>query len=393
MRYGHFDDDRREYVISRPDTPLPWINYLGLEEYFGIISNTAGGYSFYRDARLRRVSRYRYNNAPFDLGGRYIYLRDDATGESWSPSWQPTQSALDDYECRHGLSYTTIASTHRGVRAETLYCVPLGETLEVWRLRLTNLTGERRPLSVFSSVEFCLWDAQDDATNFQRNFSTGEVEVEGSVIYHKTEYRERRNHFAYFACSEPLAGFDTARDAFLGPYRGFDRPIAVERGSAGNSIAHGWAPHGSHHVRLELGPHEEREVVFVLGYHENPVAEKFDPPGSQVISKRTVMPVIERWLRPETVEEGLRGLRARWDELLSHVEVSTPDQHTDRMVNTWNPYQCMVTFNLQPVDVVLRVRHRPGHGVPRLQPGPARLRPHDPGAGPRSGSSTSPPPS
>jgi len=346
LRYGHFDDDRREYVISRPDTPLPWINYLGLEEYFGIISNTAGGYSFYRDARLRRVSRYRYNNAPFDLGGRYIYLRDDATGESWSPSWQPTQSTLDGYECRHGLSYTTIASTHRGVRAETLYCVPLGETLEVWRLRLTNLTTERRPLSVFSSVEFCLWDAQDDATNFQRNFSTGEVEVEGSVIYHKTEYRERRNHFAYFACSEPLAGFDTAREAFLGPYRGFDRPIAVERGSAGNSIAHGWAPHGSHHVRVELGPHEEREVVFVLGYHENPVAEKFDPPGSQVISKRAVTPVIERWLRPETVEVGLRDLRSRWDELLSHVQVSTPDHHTDRMVNIWNAYQCMVTSNL-----------------------------------------------
>src|ERR1019366_6052693 len=258
-----------------------------------------------------------YNNAPFDLGGRYIYLRDDATGESWSPSWQPTQSALDAYECRHGLSYTSIAATHGGVRAETLYCVPLGQTLEVWRLRLANLTGERRPLSVFSSVEFCLWDAQDDGTNFQRNFSTGEVEVEGSVIYHKTEYRERRNHFAFFACSETLAGFDTAREAFLGPYRGFDRPIAVERGSAGNSMAHGWAPHGSHHVRLELGPREEREIIFVLGYSENPVAEKFDPPGSQVINKRTVRPVIDHSL-----------------------------QHANGMVNAWNAYQCMVTFTL-----------------------------------------------
>ena len=346
LRYGRFDDDRREYVVCRPDTPLPWINYLGLEDYFGIISNTAGGYSFFRDARLRRISRYRYNNAPFDLGGRYLYLRDDATGEHWSPSWQPTQTALDDYECRHGLSYTTIASARSGIRAETLYCVPLGETLEVWRLRLANLTAERRPLSVFSSVEFCLWDAQDDSTNLQRNLSTGEVEVEGSVIYHKTEYRERRNHFAYFACSEPLAGFDTDREAFLGAYRGFDRPIAVERGSAGNSIAHGWSPHGSHHVRLELGPHEEREIVFCLGYWENPAGEKFDPPGSQVINKRTVRPVIERWLCSESVEEGLRGLRERWDELLSNLQVSTPDEHTNRMVNTWNAYQCMVTFNL-----------------------------------------------
>ena len=254
MRYGHFDDERREYVISRPDTPLPWINYLGTEEYFGIISNTAGGYSFLRDARLRRLTRYRSNNVPFDFGGRYLYVRDDTTGEYWSPSWQPTQTALDSYECRHGLSYTIISSTYSGIRAETLYYVPLGETLEIWRVRLANLYDDPRELSLFSSVEFCLWDAQDDASNFQRNFSTGEVEVADGVIFHKTEYRERRAHFAYFACSEPVAGFDTDRDAFLGSYRGFDRPIAVERGSAGNSIAHGWSPHGSHHVRLTLGP-------------------------------------------------------------------------------------------------------------------------------------------
>jgi cellobiose phosphorylase len=346
VRYGHFDDERQEYVISRPDTPLPWINYLGTEEYFGIISNTAGGYSFLRDARLRRLSRYRANNAPFDMGGRYIYLRDDTTGEYWSPSWQPTQTPLDSYECRHGLSYTTIASTYRGIRAETLYYVPLGETLEVWRLRLTNLADDSRDLSLFSSVEFCLWDAQDDATNFQRNFSTGEVEVADGVIYHKTEYRERRTHFAYFACSEPLAGFDTDREAFLGAYRGWDRPIAVERGSAGNSFAHGWSPHGSHHVRLTLAPREEREVVFLLGYWENPAGEKFDPEDSQTINKRGVLPVIERWLRPETVDDGLVRVRAHWRERLSTVQVATPDEHTNRMVNTWNAYQCVATFNI-----------------------------------------------
>jgi cellobiose phosphorylase len=346
VRYGHFDDARREYVISRPDTPTPWINYLGMEEYFGIISNTAGGYSFVSDPRLRRLTRYRYNNAPADSGGRYLYLRDDATGDHWSPSWQPTQTALDAYECRHGLSYTTIASTYRGIRAETLYYVPFGETLEVWRLRLSNLTGERRQLSVFSSVEFCLWDAQDDTTNFQRNFSTGEVEVVDGVIYHKTEYRERRDHFAYFACSEPLAGFDTQREEFLGAYRGWDRPIAVERGAAGNSIAHGWAPCGSHHVKVELGPHDEREIVFVLGYAENPRDDKFDPPGSQVVNKRAVRLVIDRWLQPVTVEEGLVRLSHRWDELLATFQVKTPDEHTDRMVNLWNAYQCMVTFNM-----------------------------------------------
>ncbi len=346
MRFGYFDDERREYVISRPDTPLPWINYLGTESYFGIISNTAGGYSFYRDARLRRLTRYRYNNVPFDFGGRYLYLRDNGSGEFWSPSWQPTQAELDSYECRHGLSYTQISSAYHGIRAETLYFVPLGETLEVWRTRVTNDRDEPAELSLFSSVEFALWDAQDDATNFQRNFNTGQVEVVDGVIYHKTEYRERRDHFAFFACSEELAGFDTQRDVFLGAYRSWDRPAAVECGESFDSIAHGWAPSGSHHVRLSLAPGETREVVFVLGYSENPVAEKFDPPESQTINKTRVRPMIERWLQADNVEAGFQALRARWDDLLGVLQVSTTDSDTDRMVNIWNAYQCMVTFNM-----------------------------------------------
>jgi cellobiose phosphorylase len=346
LRYGHFDDERREYVITRPDTPLPWINYLGTESFFGLISNTAGGYAFYQDARLRRLTRYRYNNVPLDLGGRYLYLRDDATGEYWSPSWQPTRRELDTYECRHGLSYTRISSSRAGVRADLLYYVPLGETHEVWRLRVTNERDTALDLSAFSSVEFCLWDAQDDATNFQRNLSTGEVEVVEGVIYHKTEYRERRDHFAYFACSEPLAGFDTQREAFLGPYRGWDRPDAVERGQAADSIAHGWAPMGSHHVRLSIEPGRSREVIFLLGYFENPRSEKFDPSGSQTLNKALVRPVIDRWLQPATVADGFDRLRDSWTSMLTVLQVDTPDPDTDRMVNIWNAYQCVVTFNM-----------------------------------------------
>ncbi len=346
MRYGHFDDERREYVVTRPDTPLPWINYLGSEDFFGIISNTAGGYAFYRDARLRRLTRYRYNNAPLDLGGRYLYLRDDVSGDYWSPSWQPTQTDLEDYTCRHGLGYTIIASRRRGIRAETLYFVPAGETLEVWRLRLTNERAEPARLSLFSSVEFCLWDAQDDATNFQRNYSVGEVEVVDGVIYHTTEYRERRDHFAYFACSEPLAGFDTQRDAFLGPYRSWDRPIAVERGASSGSIAHGWQPSGSHHVRLEVGPGQTKEVVFLLGYAENPPDAKFDPPGSRVIDKRRVRPTIARYLEPAAVDEAFATVRERWSDLLGTYQARTGNEHVDRLVNVWNQYQCMVTFNM-----------------------------------------------
>jgi cellobiose phosphorylase len=351
MRYGSFDDQNKEYVITRPDTPLPWINYLGSEAYFGIISNTAGGYSFYKDARLRRITRYRYNNAPLDMGGRYLYLHDHQSeagnaARCWSPTWQPTQTELGDYICRHGLGYTVIASTYAGIRAETLYFVPLGESLEIWQLTLTNQRQATADLSVFSAVEFCLWDAWDDATNFQRNFSTGEVEVEDAVIYHKTEYRERRDHFAYFACSGTLSGFDTQREAFLGPYRGWDRPLAVQRGAAGNSIAHGWQPVGSHQVRLQLAPGERQTVIFILGYHENPPDEKFDPPGSEIVNKSDVRPLIQRYSQSENVTVAFEALRQDWQRLLENFQVHTPDQHTDRMVNIWNAYQCMVTFNL-----------------------------------------------
>jgi len=346
MKYGYFDDKNREYVITQPDTPLPWINYLGCQAYFGIISNTAGGYSFYRDARLRRITRYRYNNAPFDFGGRYIYVRDDAAGDFWSPSWQPTRRKLENYSCRHGMGYTTIGSQYNGVEASTRYFVPLDENLEIWQLTITNHRRQAAELSVFSAIEFCLWDAQDDSTNFQRNFSIGEVEVENGVIYHKTEYRERRDHYSFFACSEKISGFDTQRDTFLGPYRGWDDPAVVESGQACNSLAHGWAPIGSHHVRLSLEPGESRQIVFVLGYQENPRDQKFDPLDSQILNKKKAKCVLSRYLVPGTADAAFEKLGQYWDDLLGICQVDTPDVHTNRMVNIWNAYQCMATFNM-----------------------------------------------
>ncbi len=350
MQYGHFDDQNREYVIERPDTPLPWINYLGCEEYFGLISNTAGGYSFYKDARLRRLTRYRYNNSPLDLGGRYIYLRDNASNAPqpryWSPSWMPTRSALDSYECRHGQGYTIIKSLANGIEAQTRYFVPLGESLEIWEMTLTNRRSTPADLSVFSAVEFCLWDANDDATNFQRNFSTGQIELVDEVIYHKTEYRERRDHFAFFACSEPLAGYDTQRETFLGPYRGWNEPLVVEQGQSGQSEAHGWQPIGSHHVKVQLKPGEQKKVIFLLGYHENPQDDKFDPPNSQTVNKKTVKPLIAKYLQPQNVDAAFTALRDYWTSLLGKLQVDTPDDDTNRMVNIWNAYQCMVTFNM-----------------------------------------------
>jgi cellobiose phosphorylase len=346
MKFGHFDDEQREYVITRPDTPLPWINYLGCEEYFGLISNTAGGYSFFKDARLRRLTRYRYNNAPLDMGGRYLYLRDNASGKYWSPSWMPTRLKLDEYECRHGQGYTIITSKLNGIKFSARYFVPLGESLEIWQVTLTNENASAADLSLFSGIEFCLWDANDDATNFQRNYSIGQVEIVDEVIYHKSEYRERRDHFAYFACSEKLAGFDTAREDFLGPYRGWDTPLAVEEGKSRNSEALGWQPMGSHHVKIQLKAGEQKQVIFILGYTENPKDDKFDPPGSQVVNKKTVKPIIAKYLKPENADKAFNTLHEYWTMLLDKVQVTTPDEHTNRMVNIWNAYQCMVTFNM-----------------------------------------------
>ena len=359
MKFGYFDDTAREYVITQPDTPLPWINYLGSEAYFGLISNTAGGYSFYKDARLRRLTRYRYNNSPLDMGGRYLYLRDNATGSYWSPSWMPTRTPLDEYECRHGMGYTVITSKLNGIKSSARYFVPLGESLEIWQVTLTNDSGSDSDLSLFSAIEFCLWDANDDATNFQRNYSIGQMEIaplalegrgdggEGlTVIYHKTEYRERRDHYAYFACSEKLAGFDTIREDFLGAYKGWNEPQVVANGKSCNTEAHGWQPIGSHHVKVSLKAGESKQIIFILGYVENPKDEKFDPPGTQIINKKRTKAALEKYLKPENADKAFADLRDHWTMLLGKLQVTTPDEHTNRMVNIWNAYQCMITFNM-----------------------------------------------
>src|SRR6266545_3123307 len=333
MKFGTFDDSAREYVITRPDTPLPWINYLGCEAYFGLISNTAGGYSFYKDARLRRLTRYRYNNAPLDMGGRYLYLRDNNTGTYWSPTWMPTRVDLDEYECRHGQGYTIITSQFNGIKSSARYFVPLRESLEIWQVTLTNQNESDVDLSLFSAIEFCLWDANDDATNFQRNYSIGQVEIVDDVIYHKTEYRERRDHFAYFACSEKLAGFETIREDFLGAYRGWDEPCVVETGKSVNTEAHGWQPIGSHHVKIYLKAGESKQIIFILGYQENSKDDKFDPPGSQVINKKSAKKTLEKYLQPAHADKVFEELHEYWTELLGKLQVSTPDEHTNRMLN------------------------------------------------------------
>lgn len=339
-KYGHFDDAHREYVITDPKTPWPWINYLGNEDFFSLISNTAGGYSFYKDAKFRRITRYRYNNVPMDNDGRYFYIKDgDIT---WNPGWKPCRTPLDKYECRHGMNYTRIIGQKNEVEANVLFFVPLHKNCEIQQMKLRNLGNSTKHLKVFSFQEWCLWNAATDMENFQRNFSTGEVEIEGSTIYHKTEYRERRNHYAFYHVNQEIQGYDTDRETFIGLYSEKSAPDAVVEGHARNSFAHGWSPIASHYLEIELKPGESRDLVFILGYVENPQEQKFE--SKKVINKEKAHALISEFDTTEKVDKAFHELNEYWNNLLSIFTVKTGNDKLDRMVNIWNQYQCMVTF-------------------------------------------------
>jgi len=342
MQYGHFDDLNREYVITNPVTPWPWINYLGNEDFFSLISNSAGGYSFYKDAKFRRLNRYRYNNVPMDNGGRYFFIKDGET--IWSPGWKPVKTTLDSYECRHGMSYTKITGEKNGIEAETLFFVPLKTWAEIQKVKLTNKGTETKTIKLFSYNEWCLWNAEDDQNNLQRNLSTGEVEIVGSTLYHKTEYKERRNHYAFYHVNTAIDGFDTDRETFVGLYNEISEPQAVLDGKPRNSHAHGWSPIASHYKEITLKAGESQELIFVLGYIENADDEKWESKG--VLNKTKAKALIGKFDTVEKVNSSLAELAAYWDNLLSIYNIHSGDEKLNRMVNIWNQYQCMVTFNM-----------------------------------------------
>ena len=342
MKFGHFDDERKEYVIETPYTPLPWINYLGNEDFFGLISNTAGGYDFYKDAKMRRITRFRYNNVPEDNGGRMFYIEDGK--DRWSPSFMPLKTPLDKYECRHGLGYSVFSGEKNSLSASLTCFVPLKERAEVMLLKLRNESEEKKEIRTVGAVEWCLWNAWDDFTNFQRNYSTGEVEIEDNAIYHKTEYRERRDHYAFFSVNEKVTGYDSDRATFLGRFNGWDSPASITDGKMGFSHASGWSPIAALENRFTLLPGEEKSLVFVLGYIENKEEEKWEKKG--VINKTKAHELQQRYGKAEDAERKLDELKAYWNTLLSSFSVSTGEEKFDRMVNIWNQYQCMVTFNM-----------------------------------------------
>ncbi len=303
---------------------------------------TCGGYSFYKDAKLLRLTRYRYNNIPSDTNGKYLYLKEGDT--VWNPGWQPTQTPLDSYECRHGIGYSRFTSSKNKLKASLLTFVPMDDACEISQLKLTNESDSVKSVSLFSYVEWCLWNADDDMKNFQRNLNTGEVEIVDSAIFHKTEYRERRNHYAVYSVNTKISGFDTDRDAFLGAYRGNNFPEAVEKGACSNSVASGWAPIASHQVDLTLAPGETKSFVFVLGYIEVPEESKWE--AHDVINKTQAFALLKKYLTDEDVAQAFAGLNRYWRELLSGFSLKSSNEKVDRMVNIWHQYQCMVTFNM-----------------------------------------------
>lgn len=340
MKFGHFDDQAREYVIETPHTPLPWINYLGVKDFHSLISNTLGGYSFYKDAKLRRLTRYRYNNVPRDISGRFFYIKEGKT--VWNIGYLPTKTDLDFYRCRHGLNYSIFEAEKDSLSATLTAFVPVNDNCEINKITFKNKSDKEKKFSLYGVVEFCLYNAVDDANNYQRNLNLAEVEVDDTTIYHKTEYRERRNHYCFFHVSRKHDGFDTDRNIFLGMENGFDDPKAIEEGTSFNSIVSDCYPIGSHRLDITLKPGEETTVIFMLGYVENDVNEKFIEKG--IINKNKALELMEKYNDVNNVDQALDELKDYWNTLLKTFQIKTNIPEFDRMANIWNQYQCMITY-------------------------------------------------
>lgn len=330
--YGYYDASAREYVIVRPDTPTPWLNYLGEGRYGGIVSNTGGGYSFDRDPRDRRISRYRYNAVPADQPGRYVYLRDADSGGYWSATWQPVKRELDAYECRHGPGYTRIATERDGIATDLLYFVPPsagGESwpCELWVLRVRNADVRARRLRCFSYVELAYLDALVDQQNLDWAQHIVRSRFEDGAILTGTLFRPETT---FFSSSVPPRGFDSDREVFVGRYRDLARPIVVERGEPTGSESPRGNSIGSLCHELALAPGEESQIVYVLGVADEPAE---------------IARVCTTFRDPTAVDASFSALRADWDAYLSRFVVETPDPELNAMVNVWNQVQCRTTLH------------------------------------------------
>ncbi|MBY9012333.1 MAG: glycosyl transferase [Candidatus Lokiarchaeota archaeon] len=330
MQYGYFDDENKEYVITRPDTPLPWINYLSNGKYCAMISNTGGGYSFYIDPRDQRILRYRYNNLPMDRPGRYIYIRDNQSSEYWTPTWQPVTKKLDNYECRHGLGYTRISSSYKGLDVEILYFVPLEDDLEIWSLTLQNNSSEKKELQIFSYAEFCLWNAISDQRDLQyiQNVAVAKYdETERAIFYHLFDLS---SYIAFFSSNGKVVGYDCDREKFISNYHSEANPLSVERGKCSDSQTLGGNPIAATCNTMTLDPYESKKITFVLGI---------------VKEKSQAKQFIDKYEKFNNVEIEFLKLKEFWYKYLENYNVDTPDEDFNTIINIWNPYQCKTTFD------------------------------------------------
>lgn len=345
-KYGYFSNDKLEFVITRPDTPAPWVNYISNGKYSGLISNTAGGFSFYISPKDSRITRWRYNSMPIDRPGRYVLLRDKQTGAYWSPTWQPTFTGLDHYECRHGLYYTRITSTYNQIKSSILYFVP-SDDLEIWKVMLKNESNQKKHLDIFGFVELCLGHALVDLINQPNDQHFNEVAFDRSnqILFATKRYWVRFNNatvkqtndawdkYVFFSSSLPIKGWDGSKDIFMGRWRSEENPIAVENGQCFNSEITAGDAVAALEMDLTLLPNEQKDFVILLG-----VVPKQD----DYQAKTNLL--VEKYRNIDQVNNEYKKLQKNWQNYLRAVQVQTPDENMNTMLNVWNQYQTSVTF-------------------------------------------------
>ena len=341
MKYGYFDDLNREYVITQPNTPAPWVNYLGSPEYGAIISNNAGGYSFAKSGANGRILRYVFNH--FDQPGRYIYLRDNQTGDYWSASWQPVGKDLKEYksECRHGIGYTNIQATYSDISSEATYYVPLGKTYEVWGLTITNHSKLPRELTVTGYAEFTNHsNYEQDQVNlqyslfisrtlFENNRITQQIHGNLDAIPDDEKVDEKNVTERFFGLAGAMvSSYCGDKEHFLGNYNGYHNPIGVSSGDLGNITSYNENSCGALSSTITLEPNETKTIVFLLGMKDAKEADS----------------IIASYKAPKTaMDQELKELKEDWYQKLDNLKVSTPSPEFNTMINTWNAYNCFMT--------------------------------------------------
>ena len=346
MQYGHFDNEKREYVIDRVDLPVSWTNYLGVKDLCVVVNHTAGGYMFYQSPEYHRVTRFRGNAVPMDRPGHYVYLRDAKDGDYWSISWQPVGKPLDQakYTCRHGMSYTTYECDYKGIKASQTLMVPMDDAVELWDVRLKNTTDKERRISVFSYCEFSFHHIMIDNQNFQMSLYCAGSSYDENIIEYDLFYEEFG--YQYFASNVTPDGFDCLRDSFLGAYRTEDNPIAVERGTCSGSHELGNNHCGSLQKDLVLAPGEEVRLIFMLGE------------GSREAGKK----IREKYSDMANVDAAYAQLKDYWENKFAQLQIKTPNEGMNTLINTWNLYQAEVNIMFSRFASFIEVGGRTGLG-------------------------------